>query len=349
MGTRFGAYQIESLIGVGGMGKVYRATGADGIEVALKLVKEDYARDDIFRRRFFREARIAQSIHHPNVVPVVATGEENGIPYMAQRFIDGLTLEQKIKQDGQLGKVQSLSNFEAAAKAGNLPAVSWIAPNGKQSEHPPALVSAGQSYVTGLVNTIMRSPAWSSTAIFITWDDWGGFFDHVAPPALDANGYGLRVPALVISPYARRGYVDHTTYSFDAYLKFIEDDFLGGQRLDPQTDGRPDPRPDVRESLPQLGDLSDDFDFSQSPRPPLNLSTNPHTDLITVPPGSGAGGRRLLRPLIINAAARFLGISPGQLRAQLRSGRTLRQILRQHGTSLAALRRALLGQLGSGP
>ena len=105
----------------------------------------------------------------------------------------------------------------------------------------------------------------------------------------------------------------------------------------------------MRESLPQLGDLSNDFDFSQSPRPPLILSTNPHTDLIAAPSGSGAGGRRLLRPLIINAAARFLGISPGRLRAQLRSGRTLRQILRQHGTSLAALRRALLGQLGSGP
>ena len=119
---------------------------------------------------------------------------------------------------------------------------------------------------------------------------------------VDANGYGMRVPGLVISPYARHGFVDHQVLSFDAYLKFIEDDFLGGQRLDPQTDGRPDPRPDVRESLPQLGDLSDDFDFSQSPRPPLNLSTNPHTDLITVPPGSGAGGRRLLRPLIINAA-----------------------------------------------
>src|SRR5437764_4872623 len=97
IGTRIGEYLISGLLGVGGMGKVYRATGADGIEVALKLVKEDYARDDIFRRRFFREARIAQSIHHPNVVPVVATGEENGIPYMAQRFIDGLTLEQKIK------------------------------------------------------------------------------------------------------------------------------------------------------------------------------------------------------------------------------------------------------------
>ena len=69
-------------------------------------------------------------------------------------------------------------------------------------------------------------------------------------PKVDVNGYGLRVPGLVISPYAKRGYVDHQTLSFDAYVKFIEDRFLGGQRLDPATDGRPDPRPTVRENLP---------------------------------------------------------------------------------------------------
>jgi hypothetical protein len=83
------------------------------------------------------------------------------------------------------------------------------------------------------------------------------------------------VPALVISPYARQGFIDHQTLSFDAYLKFIEDDFINGQRLDPRTDGRPDPRPTVREDVPILGDLAQDFDFNQSPRPPLILSTHP--------------------------------------------------------------------------
>ena len=89
----------------------------------------------------------------------------------------------------------------------------------------------------------MRGPDWDSTAIFLTWDDWGGFYDHVAPPRVDQNGYGIRVPAMVISPYAKRGYIDHQTLSFDAFNKFIEDDFLGGQRLDPRTDGRPGPAP----------------------------------------------------------------------------------------------------------
>ena len=121
----------------------------------------------------------------------------------------------------------------------------------------------------------MQGPEWASIAIFLAWDDWGGFYDHVAPPRVDENGYGLRVPGLVISPYARRGYVDHQTLSFDAYLKFIEDDFLGGQRLDPATDGRPDPRPDVREAAAQLGDLRSDFDFEQAPRPPVILPQHP--------------------------------------------------------------------------
>ena len=91
----------------------------------------------------------------------------------------------------------------------------------------------------------MAGPDWSSTAIFLAWDDWGGFYDHVLPPHVDINGYGLRVPGLVISPYAKKGFIDNQTLSFDAYLKLIEDVFLGGQRLNPATDGRPDPRPGI--------------------------------------------------------------------------------------------------------
>ena len=148
------------------------------------------------------------------------------------------------------------------------------------SEHPPARVSDGVAYVTSLINAIMRGPDWSSTAIFLAWDDWGGFYDHVVPPKVDGNGYGLRVPALVISPYARTGLVDHQVLSFDAYLKFIEDDFLNGQRLDPRTDGRPDPRPTVREDVPILGDLQNDFDFNQKPRAPVLLPVHPKTTLV---------------------------------------------------------------------
>src|SRR5262245_21091871 len=188
-----------------------------------------------------------------------------------------------VKQDHQLGNIQDLSHFTADARSGHLPAVSWIVPNGRDSEHPPASTSTGQSYVTGLVNSVMRSPDWSSTAIFLTWDDWGGFYDHVQPPAVDENGYGLRVPGIVISPYAKRGYVDHQTLSHDAYAKFIEDDFLGGQRLDPRTDGRADPRPDVRENAAILGDLRTDFDFTQKPQSSVILDTSPPPGPASIP------------------------------------------------------------------
>jgi phospholipase C len=180
-----------------------------------------------------------------------------------------------VRRDHQLGNIVPLQRFYRDARLGTLPAVSWIAPAQAVSEHPPALITAGQTYVTGLINSIMRSPDWGSTAIFLAWDDWGGFYDHVKPPVVDGQGYGLRVPALVISPYAKHGYIDHQTLSFDAYLKFIEDDFLGGQRLNPKTDGRPDPRPDVRENAPILGNLANDFNFRQKPRPPLILPLHP--------------------------------------------------------------------------
>jgi phospholipase C len=184
-----------------------------------------------------------------------------------------------VQQDNQLGNIQSLHYYFDAAKRGTLPAVAWINPTGAVSEHPPGLVTAGQAYVTNLINAAMRGPDWKSTAIFLAWDDWGGFYDHVVPPHVDENGYGLRVPGLVISPYAKRGFIDHQTLSFDAYVKFIEDDFLHRQRLNPKTDGRPDPRPDVRENASILGNLVGDFNFKQKPRPPLLLDPHPATDL----------------------------------------------------------------------
>ncbi|MDX6485872.1 MAG: hypothetical protein QOF43_1025 [Gaiellaceae bacterium] len=185
-----------------------------------------------------------------------------------------------VKQDRQGENIAPFDDFLRAARTGTLPAVSWLAPTDSVSEHPPASIKRGQAYVTGVINAIMRSKDWSSTAIFLSWDDWGGFYDHVAPPYADQNGYGLRVPGLVISPYAKKGFVDHQTLSHDAYLKFIEDDFLRGERIDPVTDGRPDPRPVVRERLPLLGDLRKDFDFDQPPRRPFLLPLHPKQRLL---------------------------------------------------------------------
>jgi phospholipase C len=221
-----------------------------------------------------------------------------------------------VKEDRQLGNIQALQSFYTAVHktpSCGLPNVSWVVPNAGVSEHPTGLVSRGQAYVTTLINAVMRSPCWNSTAIFLSWDDWGGFYDHLTPPSVDPNGYGLRVPGLVISPYARAGHIDHQQLSHDAYLKFIEDDFLSGQRLNPATDGRRDPRPSVREEAPGLGNLESDFNFNQSPLPPLILPTHPAPGPASTPPGGSptppgvvpptqAGGKRLqliasVRPL----------------------------------------------------
>ncbi len=93
------------------------------------------------------------------------------------------------------------------------------------SEHPPARSDVGMDYVSYLVNQVMQSPSWQSTAIVITWDDWGGFYDHVAPPKVDAYGDGFRVPTLVISPWAKPHYIDHTQYEFGSLLRFAEENF----------------------------------------------------------------------------------------------------------------------------
>ena len=182
-----------------------------------------------------------------------------------------------VQEDHQLGDIRDTSALFTALRTNHLPAVSWVVPNGIVSEHPTSSIRTGQAYVTRLINAIGRSRAWKSTAIFLAWDDWGGFYDQVRPPTVDLNGYGFRVPGLVISPYARAHMIDHQQLSFDAYAKFIEDDFLGGQRLNPKTDGRPDPRPTVRENVPGLGNLVHDFNFSQRPRPPLLLNPLPRT------------------------------------------------------------------------
>ena len=231
-----------------------------------------------------------------------------------------------VRQDGQVGNVQDTGRFLEAARDGKLPAVSWVVPDETHSEHPPATPAAGESYVTRMVDAVMRGPQWKSTAIFLTWDDWGGFYDHVPPPQVDRNGYGIRVPGIVISPFARQGHIDHQTLSFDAFNKFIEDDFLHGRRIDPATDGRPDPRPDVRENAPQLGDLAKDFDFERRPS-----AAGPATD----PPRRASATGRARRP-------------PGpRRRSRTRSGRRRRRRAGRAASTAATSSRVTSARCGS--
>lgn len=153
--------------------------------------------------------------------------------------------------------VPNYATFVSDAVNGNLPSFSWLISNGATSEHPPASVCAGENWTVQQINAIMQGPNWNSTAIFLTWDDFGGLYDHVAPPQLDSYGLGPRVPMIIISPYAKQGYVSHTLYEFSSVLKFAEEAF----------------------NLPALtardagaNDMTDSFDFTQAPLPPLLLT-----------------------------------------------------------------------------
>jgi phospholipase C len=136
---------------------------------------------------------------------------------------------------------------------GRLPPITWITPRFQVSDHPEFSLCHGENWTTQVIDAIMRSPMWHNTAIFLTWDDWGGFYDHVRPPRVDRFGFGFRVPFLVISPYARSGFVDHSHGEFSTVLRFIEDNW--GLRQLTHRDRR-------------AGDLSQDFSFAQPPRTP---------------------------------------------------------------------------------
>jgi phospholipase C len=111
------------------------------------------------------------------------------------------------------------------AADGRLPDVAWVIPDARDSDHAGEGSDTGPSWVASVVNAIGESPSWDSTAIIVLWDDWGGWYDHVSPPQLDFRGLGIRVPCIVISPYARKAYVSHTQYEFGSIVGFIEEVF----------------------------------------------------------------------------------------------------------------------------
>jgi phospholipase C len=148
------------------------------------------------------------------------------------------------------------AQFAIDAQSGQLPNMSWVIPAIGTDEHPPNSICAGENWTVNTMNTLMQGPAWNSTAVFIAWDDFGGFYDHVPPPALDPLGLGPRVPLLIISPYAKPGYISHTVSEHSSILKFVEARY----QFQPLT---------PRDAM--ASDMQDSFDFNQSPQPPLIL------------------------------------------------------------------------------
>ena len=158
------------------------------------------------------------------------------------RFLDDPTLSSHIVD---------LKQYYTDLEQGTLPSVAYIVPSGR-SEHPPQYPEGGQRFIKSLIQELMRSNYWKSSAFLMAYDDWGGWYDHVLPPHVDANGYGLRVAALLVSPYAREAYIDHTQLDFTSVLKFIENNWS----IAPLA---------TRDA--SANDITSAFDFAQRPRP----------------------------------------------------------------------------------
>jgi phospholipase C len=150
------------------------------------------------------------------------------------------------------------SKILSDAAQGQLASVSWVTPAQQDSDHPVSHSDRGPSWVASVVNAIGESAYWPASAIIVIWDDWGGFYDNASPPQLDYRGLGIRVPCLIISPYAKRGYVSHVQYEYGSILRFIEEvNGLPAGSIGPRSQGYTDARAST---------LDDAFDFTQKPR-----------------------------------------------------------------------------------
>ncbi len=183
--------------------------------------------------------------------------------------------------------IHSATQFVKDVQSGHMADVSWVTPGGGDpSGHPPAQMEGSENFVAQQVNAVMQSQYWNNTAIFLTWDEWGGQYDHVAPPQVDGVGLGVRVPLIVISPYAKHGYISPAQSEFSSFIKFIEEDY----HL---------PNLGQRDALPQTGDLMDYFDFSQTQQPPLILSQINYQQMLKVPSyGAANNVQAALNPII---------------------------------------------------
>lgn len=177
-------------------------------------------------------------------------------PGVAYDFWNPLASTHASYKPGTVNHFVDRTQFYGDAANGTLPNISWIIPSTADSDHPPANLSTGQDWVASIVNALEASPEWNSTVLFLSWDEYGGFYDHVAPPTVDAFGDGFRVPMLAIGPYVKQGFIDGQNLSFSSILHLMEKRFglacLG--------------RVDCEAALPLAV-----FNFQRSPRAPLQV------------------------------------------------------------------------------
>ena len=171
-------------------------------------------------------------------------------------YVETMKWIRHVRYGPEWSNVVSDDRFLTDLRAGKLPAVSWLIPDTAVSDHPPDSVCAGENWTVRILNALQQSPEWKHTAVVVTWDDFGGFYDHVPPPHVDMYGMGPRVPMLLISPWARPGLIAHQTLEFSSVLKMIET--IWGL-------------PALTERDRNASDMLDLFDFTQKPNPKLIL------------------------------------------------------------------------------
>ena len=178
------------------------------------------------------------------------------------------TQRPRLGESGVAAQTAVLSDIAA----GRLANVAWIVPSLRDSDHPGSGSASGPAWVASIVNAVGHSSYWNDTAIFVLWDDWGGWYDHVAPPQLEPGGLGFRIPLIVVSPFAKRGYVSHVQFELGSVVKYVETTF--GLASLAATDASAAP-------------LDDCFDYTQAPSPfaPLAVKRSPASFLNEPPDG----------------------------------------------------------------
>jgi phospholipase C len=169
------------------------------------------------------------------------------------QWVPLLSMDRFLDDPNLSSHIVDLDEYYSDLANGTLPAVSYVLLLGA-TEHPISDLSLGERATRTMLNTLMQSDSWDRSAFFITYDDWGGWYDHVPPPQIDGRGYGFRVPALLVSPYARMGHIDHTLLDHTSILKFIEENWN---------------IPPLAERDAKANNLTPAFDFSMTPRPPI--------------------------------------------------------------------------------
>jgi phospholipase C len=237
---------------------MFWATGTVGNPRGFNIPREGFRMTTIFDR--LEERGISWKFYVKDYDPRDNYKTNQTSPQV--HWVPLLSFDRFLERPRLFRHIVDLDEYFEDARRGTLPKVAFIAPAG-QSEHPPGSLRAGERFVGSLINALMQSPLWDSSAFMWSYDDWGGFYDHVRPPQVDRFGYGFRVPALLVSPYARRGHIESTTLDFTSALKFIERNW----------DLEPLASRDARART-----ISGAFDFSKPPRRPQIIFSGPRPE-----------------------------------------------------------------------